>query len=186
MQRETSRFTDRVRSYGRPHTPRPPLWPLAALKVHDWYSPSCPGEKRPVINFKPPAENPTLPGYAVVPTEGNSGYAEIYSIERDPETGEAFGAASSSSKYRYPWGLESYTERIEHRTNDLNPAKTSVRGIYSYMVDLEDRTIRMEQEVEFFSIDDKNFRMTFTRRFLLDGKMVHEKQWDELIPRDFQ
>ncbi len=148
--------------------------------------PVVPGEKRPVINFKPPAENPTLPGYAVVPTEGNSGYAEIYSIERDPKTGEAFGAASSSSKYRYPWGLESYTERIEHRTNDLNPAKTSVTGIYSYMVDLEDRTIRMEQEVEFFSVDDKNFRMIFARRFKLNGKVIHEKKWDELIPRDHQ
>ena len=148
--------------------------------------PVVPKEERPVPNFKTPAENPKVPGYAVVPTEGVSGYAEIDSIERDPETGEAFGVASSSSKYQYPWGLESYTERIEHRTNDLNPAKTSVRGIYSYTVELEDRTIRMEQDVQFFSIDDKNFRMIFTRRFLLNGKLIHEKKWDELIPRDFQ
>ena len=143
------------------------------------------GAEQPVPDFKVPAENPGLPGYETLDSGNISGYGEIEAVQHDPDTGEAFGVASNSGKTRYPWGVKSFEERIEHRTSDVNPGNTSVRGIYALTQELEDRTLRFEQDV-IFSSDRENFRMIFKRRVMVDGELKHEKQWDELIPRDFQ
>ena len=144
-----------------------------------------PPADRPVPKFKLPEEGPSLPDYASVDSGNVSGYAEIKSIQRDEQSGAAFGIATNATSFRYPWGLEHFEERLEHRTSDLNPAETSVIGIYAVAIDLKDRTIRMEQNVVFKS-DLKNFHMNFIRRFKVDGETLHEKQWNEIFPRDFQ
>ena len=140
---------------------------------------------RPVPKFKLPEEGPSLPDYASVDSGNVSGYGEIKSIQRDEQSGAAFGIATNATSFRYPWGLEHFEERLEHRTSDLNPAETSVIGIYAVAIDLKDRTIRMEQNVVFKS-DLKNFHMNFIRRFKVNGETLHEKQWNETFPRDFQ
>ena len=147
--------------------------------------PVVPPADRPVPKFKLPEEGPSLPDYASVDSGNVSGYAEIKSIQRDEQSGAAFGIATNATSFRYPWGLEHFEERLEHRTSDLNPAETSVIGIYAVAIDLNDRTIRMEQNVVFKS-DLKNFHMNFIRRFKVDGETLHEKQWNEIFPRDFQ
>ena len=147
--------------------------------------PVVPPADRPVPKFKLPEEGPSLPDYASVDSGNVSGYAEIKSIQRDEQSGAAFGIATNATSFRYPWGLEHFEERLEHRTSDLNPAETSVIGIYAVAIDLKDRTIRMEQNVVFKS-DLKNFYMNFIRRFKVDGETLHEKQWNEIFPRDFQ
>ena len=144
-----------------------------------------PPADRPVPKFKLPEEGPSLPDYASVDSGNVSGYAEIKSIQRDEQSGAAFGIATNATSFRYPWGLEHFEERLEHRTSDLNPAETSVIGIYAVAIDLNNRTIRMEQNVVFKS-DLKNFHMNFIRRFKVDGETLHEKQWNEIFPRDFQ
>ena len=147
--------------------------------------PVVPPADRPVPKFKLPEEGPSLPDYASVDSGNVSGYAEIKSIQRDEQSGAAFGIATNATSFRYPWGLEHFEERLEHRTSDLNPAETSVIGIYAVAIDLKDRTIRMEQNVVFKS-DLKNFHMNFIRRFKVNGETLHEKQWNEIFPRDFQ
>ena len=147
--------------------------------------PVVPPADRPMPKFKLPEEGPSLPDYASVDSGNVSGYAEIKSIQRDEQSGAAFGIATNATSFRYPWGLEHFEERLEHRTSDLNPAETSVIGIYAVAIDLKDRTIRMEQNVVFKS-DLKNFHMNFIRRFKVDGETLHEKQWNEIFPRDFQ
>ena len=147
--------------------------------------PVVPPADRPVPKFKLPEEGPSLSDYASVDSGNVSGYAEIKSIQRDEQSGAAFGIATNATSFRYPWGLEHFEERLEHRTSDLNPAETSVIGIYAVAIDLKDRTIRMEQNVVFKS-DLKNFHMNFIRRFKVDGETLHEKQWNEIFPRDFQ
>ncbi len=147
--------------------------------------PVMPPADRPVPKFKLPEDGPSLPDYASVDSGNVSGYAEIKSIQRDEQSAAAFGIATNATSFRYPWGLEHFEERLEHRTSDLNPAETSVIGIYAVAIDLKDRTIRMEQNVVFKS-DLKNFHMNFIRRFKVDGETLHEKQWNEIFPRDFQ
>jgi putative CocE/NonD family hydrolase len=135
--------------------------------------------------FKAPAQDPVLPGFETLDAGNITGYGEIDSVQHDPDTGEAFGVATNSGSTRYPWGIERFEERIEHRTSDLNPANTSVTGIYALTQELADRVLRFEQDV-LFSSDTSNFRMIFKRRLKIDGEIVHEKLWDEVIPRDFQ
>ena len=147
--------------------------------------PVIPHEERPVPAFEEPAPSPALAGFETLDAGNVTGYAEINALQRDPITGEAFGVASNSGGMRYPWGIERFEERIEHRTSDLNPAETSVHGFYALTQELEDRILRFEQDVVFRS-DAENFRVIYIRRLEVDGEVVREKKWDETIRRDFQ
>jgi putative CocE/NonD family hydrolase len=143
-----------------------------------------PGEER-APDFKDPKPGPTMPGYETLDSGNSTGYAAITEIHTDPETGEAFGVATNTGATRYPWGIERFEEEIEHRTSDENPANTSVIGTYVLTHELEDRTLRFEQDVSFTS-DEQNFYLRFDRRVLVDGDLFRENAWDEVIERDFQ
>jgi uncharacterized protein len=139
--------------------------------------------RRPV--YKVPTPDPTLPGFKAVDAGNATGYAEINTIYLDPETGESYGVAINGTSSQYPWGVEHFEEQLKHRTSDANPAEASVTGVYAVVKELEDRIIRLEQDVEFTS-DVNNFRLKFIRRIKVNGEVLHEKTWDDLIPRDFQ
>jgi putative CocE/NonD family hydrolase len=141
------------------------------------------GERAP--EFAQSKPDPVLGGYETLDSGNITGYASITEMERDPDTGEAFGTAKNTGATRYPWGIERFEEEIEHRTSDTNPATTSVTGRYLLTQELEDRTLEFEQTVEFTS-DEKNFRLKFHRWVDVDGERLREKTWDEVIPRDFQ
>mgnify|MGYP000515889400 FL=1 len=143
-----------------------------------------PGEEY-TPNFKEPSSNPALSGYEVIDSGNISGYAAINSIQHDPDTGEAFGVATNTGATQYPWGIERFEEKIEHRTSDENPAYTSVVGRYKITEELKDRTLDFEQNVEFKS-DEDNFYLTFHRWVSINGELYKEKAWQEVIPRDFQ
>ncbi len=144
-----------------------------------------PAGAEPSPAFADPQSDPVLPGYETIDAGNITGYAAISEIERDPDTGEAWGVATNFGATRYPWGIERYEEEIEHRTSDMNPAVTSVTGRYKLTEELDDRTLEFEQTVEFSS-DEKNFRLRFHRWVDVDGERFREKSWDEVIPRDFQ
>ena len=143
-----------------------------------------PGEEY-TPSLKEPSTSPILSGYEVIDSGGAGGYAAIYSIQHDPETGGAFGVATSAGANQSPWGIERFEEEIEHRTSDENPAYTSVVGRYKITEELKDRTLDFEQNVEFKS-DEENFYLTFHRWVSINGELYKEKVWQEVIPRDFQ
>jgi len=147
--------------------------------------PVIPPGEWPFPDFRMPVQSPRPEGYEVLDSGNVSGYGEIKEIRRDPETGAALAVATNSGGMRYPWGVERFEERIEHRTSDINPAETSVRGAYALTQELEDRTLVFEQDVEFSS-DLENFRLRIARRVKVDGDLFREKTWDEVIPRDYQ
>ena len=147
--------------------------------------PVIPSSDERAPEIRAPVVVPPLPGYATIDSGNTTGYAAITEIRRDPETGEAFGVATNAGAYRYPWGIEHFDERIEHRTSDDNPAHASTVGRYVLTQELEDRTLAFEQVVDFTS-DEHNFRLRFHRRLFVDGELFREKAWDEVIPRDFQ
>jgi uncharacterized protein len=144
-----------------------------------------PGKER-TPPFLAPEPDPILAGYETLDAGNITGYAAITQIQRDPQTGAAFGTATNSGATRYPWGVERFEESIEHRTHDDDPAKTSVTGRYKLTEELDDsRLLEFEQTVEFTS-DAENFRLKFHRWVSENGEQLREKSWDELIPRDFQ
>ena len=103
----------------------------------------------------------------------------------DPETGESVAVAANSGGQAYPWGIERFEERIEHRTANSDPAKTSMTGTYAIGLELPDRQLRFEADIRLRS-DREHFYLDYTRRLLEDGVLQREKHWQERIARDFQ
>jgi putative CocE/NonD family hydrolase len=136
-------------------------------------------------DFRPPAESPKLSGFESLDTGTSSGYGEISSVDRNPQTGEVTITATNSGAYRYPWGTEAYRETIEHRTSDAHPEATAVTGTHRMEVTLKDRVLVWEAELSFTS-DRDNFYYRYTRRLHENGEMVREKSWTDTIARDFQ
>ncbi len=135
--------------------------------------------------FRPPSENPELPGFENIDLGTNSGYGEVSSVDRNPQTGEVIVTATNAGASRYPWGTETTHESIEHRTSDSHPEDTEVRGSHRMEVTLEDRVLLWEAELSFTS-DRDNFTYRYTRRLKENGVVVREKTWTDTMPRDFQ
>ena len=145
-----------------------------------------PGHRSSQPRWAPIVDNePAFPGYAWLNSGTQSGFGEISSVERNPQTGAAKVVATSATKRRLPWGEEESTESITHETLDSRPDSTSVRGEYATTVTLKDRTLRWESSVMVRS-DVANFHYASTRRLFLNGKLLREKRWDARIPRDHQ
>jgi putative CocE/NonD family hydrolase len=147
--------------------------------------PIVPPGDRETPAFLPPQPSPKYPGYESIDTGTSSGYGEISSVDRNPQTGEVIAIATNSGATRYPWGTETYHESIEHRTSDKHPEKTSMTGTHRMEVKLEDRTLLWEGSLSFTS-DRENFYYRYTRKISENGELVREKSWQETIPRDYQ
>jgi predicted acyl esterase len=147
--------------------------------------PVVPHANRPVPAFLPPEISPTLPGFETLDAGTSSGYGEISSVDRNPQTGEVVATATNTGGQRYPWGTERYTEKIEHRIKDSAPEQASMTGTHRMEVDLPDRELVWEAELSFTS-DRDNFHYRYLRRLLENGRVVREKTWTDKIPRDFQ
>jgi hypothetical protein len=173
----------------------PMLWPtpypmttelrLGGKNATKLVIPVVPPGEWPKPNFLPPERDPRLPGFETLDAGNVSGYGEISSIDRNPQSRTAAVKATNASGSRYPWGTERFEETIEHQTSDDHPEETSVRGTYRMTVELDDRTLSWESEMSFRS-DLKNFYYDYTRRLLKDGALVREKNWEDTIPRDHQ
>ena len=147
--------------------------------------PIVPLADQPVPNFLPPVESPPLPGFESIDTGTSSGYGEVSSVDRNPQTGEVTLKATNTGAMRYPWGTETFRETIEHISSDAHPENTTVNGTHRLEVALTDRVLLWEAELTFKS-DFDNFYYEYLRRVSEDGKVVREKSWKETIPRDFQ
>lgn len=137
--------------------------------------------------FLPPVKYPGVEGFASLPTEDGtaSGYGEISSVNRNPQTGEVTIKATSGGADQYPWGTETYRETIEHIASDENPEIASMRGTHVITIELEGRTLLFEGALDFRS-DAENFYYEYFRSLKENGELVREKKWTETIPRDFQ
>jgi putative CocE/NonD family hydrolase len=172
----------------------PMLWPTAypftaslrlGVNASRIALPVVPFERRPVPRFEPPFQSPTLPGFATLDAGTSSGYGEISSVDRNPPTGDVTIKATNSGGQKYPWGEERYHETIEHHVRDDAPAEASLTGSHRMQVSLPGRELVWEAKLEFRS-DRETFHYDYTRRLLENGKLVREKSWHDVIPRDFQ
>jgi hypothetical protein len=166
----------------------PTPWPMTtslALGGSHLLLPVIPPGEQPAPEFLPPVAYPDLSGYESLDAGTHSGYGEISSVDRNPQTGEVTITATNTGGTRYPWGTETYRETIEHRTSDAHPENTSLAGKHRIEVTLEDRVLLWEAELSFRS-DRENFYYHYTRRLSQDGEPVREKTWTDTISRDHQ
>jgi hypothetical protein len=147
--------------------------------------PVVPFEQRPVPAFLPPATDPVLTGYETLEAGTTSGYGEISSVDRNPQTGAAVATAANGGGSRYPWGTERTHETIRHSVSDSAPANAKVLGTHKMAVDLPGRKLVWEAELSFMS-DRENFHYRYRRRVSENGALLREKIWTRTIPRDYQ
>jgi predicted acyl esterase len=133
----------------------------------------------------PPQESPKLAGFESLDLGTSSGYGEVSSVDRNPQTGEVTVTATNTGATRYPWGTETYRETIAHSTSDSHPELTEVHGTHRMEVTTGDRVLVWEAELSFTS-DRSSFYYRYTRRLLEDGELIRERTWSDTIPRDFQ
>ena len=147
--------------------------------------PVVPYERRPVPEFLPPADNPAYPGFESLDVGTSSGYGEVSSVDRNPQTGAVVLKATNTGGMSYPWGTERYEETITHETSDDHPELTSMTGEHRMVVELADRTLTWEAELTFRS-DLESFYYGYVRRLFENGVLLREKVWNDTIPRDYQ
>ena len=147
--------------------------------------PIVPPDDRESPAFQPPEPSPKYPGYETIDVGTSSGYGEISSVNRNPQTGEVTAIATNSGATRYPWGTETYHETIKHKTSDRHPENTSMTGTHHMEVKLDGRTLLWEGNLSFTS-DRENFYYRYSRKISENGDLVREKSWQETIPRDYQ
>jgi len=147
--------------------------------------PVVPFERRPAPAFLPPATDLTLAGYGTLEAGTTSGYGEISSVDRNPQTGAAVATATNGGGSRYPWGTERTQETIRHSVTDAAPAGAQVLGTHRMEVDLPGRKLVWDAELSFSS-DRENFHYRYRRRVSENGALLREKTWTRTIPRDYQ
>ncbi len=147
--------------------------------------PVVPYEPRPQPDFLLPGADPELAGYGIAESATVSGYAELSEVVRDEETGTATVTLKNSTKSSYPWGSITNTENLVHRTNDLDPARTSFSGSYGMTFELGGRVLHVTGVIDFRS-DAENFYFLYTKKFERNGVLLRERTWSETIKRDFQ
>jgi len=135
--------------------------------------------------FRNPEAGPKLEGYASLPSETVSDYAEISTVVRDQRAETTELTATNSGGASYPWGSTRYTEEIIHRVSDSDPARTGLKSRYTITVELPGRELTWEGLLDFHS-DAEAFHYSYTRRLLRGSQLVREKNWQEIIPRDLQ
>jgi hypothetical protein len=171
----------------------PMLWPTPEpmttalmLQASRLALPVVPYEARPVPDFLPPsADDPRFAGVESIEGGTVSGYGEISSVERNPQTGSVVARATNGSGTRYPWGEERSQETIRYEVSDGHPADAKMTGTHRIEVSLPGRRLVWEAELDFRS-DRENFYYSYYRRLTENGKPVREKSWKETIPRDYQ
>ena len=128
-----------------------------------------PEGKWPKPSFVEPEEDPVLPGFETLDAGSVSGYGEISSIDRNPQTRTTTVTARNAYGSRYPWGIQRFEEKIVHETSDDHPEATSVRGEYRTTVELEDRTLGWESRMSFRS-DLENFYYSYVSGIISRGR----------------
>ncbi len=166
-------------------TPEPMTTQLRLGGISRIALPVVPFEARPVPAFLPPAIDPQYPGYESLEGGTTSGYGEISSVDRNPQTGTAVAKATNGGGTRFPWGTERTFETIRYEVKDDAPADAAVLGTHRMEVELPGRTLVWEAELSFRS-DRENFLYSYRRRLSENGKLVREKTWTRTIPRDYQ
>ena len=147
--------------------------------------PVIPPGKTSTPDFQPIVTYPGMPGYEAIDVGNASGYGEISSIDRNPQTGEVTAVATNTGATKYPWGTQTYRETIEHKTSDDHPENTSVKGTHRLEVTLPNRVVLWEAELDFSS-DLENFYYRYVRRVSENGEVVRENEWEHTFKRDFQ
>ena len=105
-------------------------------------------------DYPVPVAGPSAYGSETLDSGNVTGYGEVKDVKRDPESGEAVAVATNSGEMRFAWGTQRFEERIEHRTNDHDPADTRMIGTYALSAGYYDAYYLKAQQIRHLISDD--------------------------------
>ena len=129
--------------------------------------------------------DPDLPGFEKLSEGTLSGFAEVSRIEFDSVTQTRSVVAVNKWNEAFPWGSYQNFDSIVHSTSDLNPAQTSVNADYRMNIQLPQRSLSIETELNFSS-DLDSFYYDYSRTIRENEILLKSATWKEHLPRDHQ
>jgi hypothetical protein len=108
-----------------------------------------------------------------------------WTVTRDPAAQTASVDWRGGSSNDYAWGREAVHEMMHFEADDLHPEKSAVHGESETVVTLKDRELIWRGILDTTS-DRDQFVMRFRRELYESGKLIREKSWSSIRPRDGQ
>jgi hypothetical protein len=108
-----------------------------------------------------------------------------YSVLRDEVRQATHVIWRGSDSSQYPWGKRTHHEQLSYEVEDAHPDVNVVRGDSDSTFHLQGRTLLYRGHLEMRS-DWKTFYYTYHRELLQNGRVIREKTWQDVIPRDHQ
>jgi len=140
-------------------------------------SPSRPSFVAPV----PPSDADRAPNAR---TTGDTWPGE-WTVHRDEFRATTRVEWQGDDAMEFTWGKMKDHEHLTHEVNDTHPEAAVVRGEAETEVQLPGRTLVWRTWLEVRS-DSGNFLYEYKRQLLEGGRVIREKAWKEIIPRDHQ
>ena len=85
----------------------------------------------------------------------------------------------------FPWGRETYAERLSFEVDDERPDLASCLGVAENRAILSRREVIWRGDLEIRS-DAETFHYRYRRTLTEDGRSICEREWTEAVPRDHQ
>lgn len=167
----------------------PMIWPTPYPMVTRLYAgtgsfielPVIPLEDRPVPPYLPPRPRTESPYGKYI----NDAWPKIYRLSRDLEKSKVSVEWEGEESFELEKRRYSFFEKTLYYTHDTRPADSGFKGEAGHNLELEDRRISTRVFVDVYSTET-DFRIQLKRQIFENGKLLHEKLFDEAIPRLFQ
>ncbi len=140
---------------------------------------SEPGE--PVPPFAAVKEKPESLDGEYLEIQGGKPELRKYTV-KDLLTGQTAFHHETNSAYRIKRRGFTVSGTSVWTVNDKDPAKSGYRGHMWTRIRSSRRTVRLSTRIDIDS-DKHSFRVRFTRKIFLNGKLFKKAHWEEEIPR---
>ena len=166
------------------------LWPMMWPTPHRMTMSLHAGESHISLPVIPAAERPTptweRPERAEA-VEGIGSRGEILPVVWDTgrDGSRATARFEGRSEAWFPWGRETFLERLTFEVDDERPDLASCRGEAQNRALLPGRELSWRADLEIRS-DPEAFHYRYRRTVEEDGRTIRERDWSEGIPRDHQ
>jgi predicted acyl esterase len=166
------------------------LWPMMWPTPHRMTTALHLGESHIELPVIPPAERPFPrwdPPERAPEVEDIGSRGEIlpvvWDVRRDGT--RATAGFEGRSEAWFPWGRETYLERLVFDVDDERPDLATCRGDAENRAILSGRQVAWRGDLEIRS-DPDTFHYRYRRTLEEDGRPIRELEWSEPIPRDHQ
>jgi hypothetical protein len=117
------------------------------------------------------------------PVEG--GLPTYHPLRRNEQTGEVSIKNEAKGSYEVQGRTYTWQDTFTRQTNEHDPSQSRFLGTSERKVKLSKRIVSLSVRIDMQSTRT-DFHIILSRKLYENGKLVKEKVWDEVIPRDFQ